>query len=222
MPEITRLLFPQLVLSTRNAHHLRGYFGRLFQEKSPLLHNHLDNGELRYGYPLVQYKVLDGTPALIGINEGAMLLRELFLQIKELDIEGQLYPLSHKGLECVEADAGYSEKLLKYRFITLWMALNQNNCAEYVRLSPLMKQEKLQNLLRAHILAAFKGMGVWLKPEQRILVQAELTEKVTLFKNNKMFAFEGEFTTNAVLPKWIGVGKAVSRGFGAVELTPFI
>lgn len=214
---ISHLSFPELSLPTRSAHHLRGYFGRLFQEHSPLLHNHLEGGELRYAYPLVQYKVLEGVPVLVGINEGAELLVDLFLKVQELDIEGHVLPLHHKGLRCEEAEAGYSENLFTYQFKTLWMALNQQNYAEFVRLSEKGQQEKLPFLLRAHILAAFKGMGIWLEPEQRILAQVQVRSKTTQFKDQRMLAFEGQFTTNAVLPKWVGIGKAVSRGFGTIE-----
>ncbi|MCB0613734.1 MAG: hypothetical protein KDC75_10515 [Phaeodactylibacter sp.] len=217
MPKLTHLTFPELHFPTRSAHHLRGYFGRLFQEHSPLLHNHLEGGGLRYAYPLVQYKVLGGLPVLVGVGEGAQLLIELFLRIRELDIDGQRYPLHHKDLRCEEVTAGYSESLHTYTFRTLWMALNQKNFAEYVQLPPARQEQRLAGLLRNQILAAFKGMGVWLEPEQRILAQVQLRQKETRFKDQRMIAFEGQFTTNAVLPRWIGIGKAVSRGFGTVE-----
>jgi len=213
----THLTFPELRLATRDAHKLRGYFGRLFQEHSPLLHNHLEGGELRYAYPLVQYKVIDGVPALVGINEGAELLVELFLQVRELNIDGRSYALHHKGLKCEEAAAGYSEELHTYTFKTLWMALNQRNYAEYIHLPPVKRTERLPRLLRSHILAAFKGMGIWLQPDQRIMTQVEVSERSTQFKDQRMLAFSGRFTTNAMLPKWVGIGKAVSRGFGTVE-----
>jgi hypothetical protein len=214
---ITHLTFPELHLPTRSAHHLRGYFGQLFREHSPLLHNHLESGELRYAYPLVQYKVLDGVPVLVGLGEGAELLVDLFLRIHELNIDGKVYPLHHKDLKCDEAEAGYSDALHRYVFRTLWMALNQRNYAEFMRLSPTEQQERLPVLLRNQILAAFKGMGVWLEPGQRILTQVQARRKSTRFKDQQMTTFDGEFTTNAVLPKWIGIGKAVSRGFGTVE-----
>ena len=54
--QLTRIKFPDIQLQTRDAHKLRGYFGNLFQEHSPLLHNHYDSGQLRYRYPLIQYK----------------------------------------------------------------------------------------------------------------------------------------------------------------------
>jgi len=85
----TIIRFPEIKLRTRDAHKLRGYFGNLFKEKSELLHNHMGNGKLRYAYPQVQYKVIERTPYLVGVQEGAELLGELFLKIKELDIGGR-------------------------------------------------------------------------------------------------------------------------------------
>lgn len=205
-------------MAARDAHKLRGYFGSLFQAHSPLLHNHLEGGGLRYAYPLVQYKVIDGMPVLVGLNEGAELLIQLFLEVKELVIDGRSYPLSHKDLRCDEVVAGYGEELRPYRFETLYMALNQENYPAFMRASAEEKRQQLNMLVRNHILAAFKGMGVWLAPHERILVQAELEPRQTLFKNQSMVVFAGKFTSNAVLPKWVGLGKAVSRGFGAVSV----
>jgi hypothetical protein len=215
---LTTLTFPHIHLPTRDAHKLRGYFGNLFREHSPLLHNHLESGDLRYAYPLVQYKVIRSVPTLLGIGEGAHLLIELFLQLQQLEIDGQVYPLDHKDLQCREVEAGYSDDLHTYGFLTQWMALNQKNYAEYRELSPQQQAEKLRHLLRNHILAAFKGLGIWLEPHQRILTQIRPQERSTQFKDQRMLTFTGEFTTNAVLPRWIGLGKSVSRGFGAVEL----
>jgi hypothetical protein len=219
MPRITHFTFPELRLAARDAHKLRGYFGGIFQQHSPLLHNHLEGGELRYAYPLVQYKVIEGVPVLVGIGEGATLLVELFMQVQELVIGGEVIPLLQKDLRCEEAEAGYGEALLSYRFKTLYFPLNQDNYAGWLRENEEERRRHLDALLRNHILAAFKGMGVWLAPEQRIMVQSRLTQKSTQFKNQTMLAFSGGFTTNAILPRWVGVGKSVSRGFGAVEIS---
>lgn len=217
MPRITHLSFPELRLAMRDAHKLRGYFGRVFQEHSPLLHNHLEGGELRYAYPLVQYKVIQGVPTLLGINEGATLLLDLFLQIKEIDIDGRNFPLLAKNLECQEVEVAYVEELWHYRFATLFMALNQSNFEHYLTLQPAERRKELNRLLRNHLLAALKGMGVWLEPNQRIFADANLEQHSTQFKNRRMLAFSGEFRTNLILPPLLGIGKAVSRGFGAIE-----
>lgn len=217
MPRITHLSFPELRLAMRDAHKLRGYFGRVFQEYSPLLHNHLEGGELRYAYPLVQYKVIEGVPTLVGINEGATLLLDLFLQIKEIDIDGRNFPLLAKNLECQEVEVAYVEELWHYRFATLFMALNQSNFEHYLTLQPAERRKELNRLLRNHLLAALKGMGVWLEEGQRIFADANLEQHSTQFKNRRMLAFSGEFRTNLILPPLLGIGKAVSRGFGAIE-----
>ncbi len=40
----TIIRFPDLRFQTRDAHKLRGFFGNLFKEYSPLLHNHFEDG----------------------------------------------------------------------------------------------------------------------------------------------------------------------------------
>ncbi len=42
-------------------------------------------------------------------------------------------------------------------------------------------------------------------------------EKRTGFKDNLMTAIGGGFTTNAMLPDWVGLGKSVSRGYGTIQ-----
>ncbi len=212
-----RLTFPELRFHARDAHKLRGYFGNLFREHSPLLHNHWEDGTLRYRYPLVQYKVIDGAPVLVGLGEGAELLVNLFLQVGELAIDGRTYPLHHKQLRCREVELGYREALYQYAFKTLWMALSQQNYRRYREAGPAERDELLMRILRGNILAALKGLGVWLEPDQRVLCKPVVRARRTQFKNQPMLAFAGEFTANVLLPDWMGLGKSAARGFGAVE-----
>ena len=92
----TIIHFPDIRLKTRDAQKLRGYFGNLFKEHSPLLHNHYQDGTTRFAYPLVQYKVIKNVPMLVGLEEGADLLISLFLKIRELDIEENTIPFPRK------------------------------------------------------------------------------------------------------------------------------
>ena len=212
----TRIAFPEIHLPTRQAHHLRGYFGNLFRDHSPLLHNHLEGGKLRFAYPLVQYRVVDGVPELIGFREGATLLRDLFLQIRELDIAGRIYPLHEKQLVSREAPLDVVDDLFRYRFATHYLPLKTPAYHRYQQ-TPLEERPAFLNrLLRNHLLAVFKGLNVWLEPHQRILVNAKLEERRTNFKNQQMISFLGTFTTNARLPEGVGVGSSVARGYGVV------
>mgnify|MGYP006267107689 CR=1 FL=1 len=201
-------------LNASDGHKLRGYFGNLFRERSPLLHNHFEEGGLRYAYPLVQYKVIRRTPMLVGLEEGAKLLVELFTQIKELDIGGEIHPVEEKQIEFQTCPVGVGEDLYEYRFQTLWMGLNQNNYSRYQELSEAERPGLLNKILVGNILTLFKGIQH--RTEKRILVKTKLHEKQTQFKGQRMLAFRGSFTTNAKLPAYIGLGKSPARGFGTI------
>lgn len=215
--QITRIKFPEIQLQTRDAHKLRGYFGNLFKEHSLLLHNHYESGELRYRYPLVQYKVIDKVPMLMGIEEGAELLPQLFLKIKELNIDGKVYPVNAKNIEAAKEEVGYSGELNEYRFETLWMALNQKNYQAYIRLESETEKEKLLNrLIMGNILGFYSNIKLQLAPEERLFAKVDVQEKSTKFKGKEMLAFSGSFMVNAFLPDYIGLGKSVARGFGTL------
>ncbi len=211
----TIIRFPEIQLATRDAHKLRGYFGTLFQEHSPLLHNHLESGEAAYRYPLVQYKVLDAVPTLVGLNEGADLLIGLFLDMKELEIGHETYPVFQKNIESRRVSIGLSDDLHSYRFQTLWMALNQQNYTTWLAEDDVQKAKHLKAILVGNLLSFFKGMLY--RAEGTIMANLKITnQRETQFKNNAMLAFEGKFVTNTLLPDTIGLGKSVARGFGTI------
>jgi hypothetical protein len=211
----TIIRFPEIDLRTRDGHKLRGYFGNLFKERSELLHNHMGNGEFRYDYPQVQYKVVDQTPLLVGIKKGAGLLTDLFLKIRELDIGGKKYQVRQKNIEGKQIEIGVTDKSQSYKFKTLWMALNQKNHDKYKISDDLERQHLLERILIGNILSFFKAADHFV--EEQIQVKGTFKEKTTRFKNNRMLAFDGVFTTNVLLPSYIGLGKAVSRGFGTIK-----
>lgn len=213
--QTAKINFPELVLKTRDAHKLRGYFSELFNEYSPLLNNHMEDGTLRYKYPLVQYKVMDKTPVLIGLEEGASLLIDLFLKIKELKIDDVTYPINQKNIENKQYDIHVDSDLYTYQFKTLWMSLNQENFKKYMDFNKEQKKTQLKKILIGNILSFYKTFQYY--TQEQIMATTQLKEATTQFKNKNMLAFKGMFTTNAFLPDGIGLGKSVSRGFGTIK-----
>lgn len=211
----TIIRFPEINLQTRDAHKLRGYFGNLFREKSDLLHNHMGNGELKYEYPKVQYKVIDNTPTLVGIMEGAQLLTDLFLKIRELNIDDQIYPVHQKNIEAFQIEPGATVAPQSYQFETYWMALNQKNHSDYLETNALEKNKLLERVIIGNCLSFLKSINQFV--DARLQARVQVSEKQTHFKNNKMIVFDGLFEINANLPDWIGLGKQVSRGFGTIR-----
>jgi Cas6b C-terminal domain/Cas6b N-terminal domain len=212
------LRFPDIQLAQRDAHKLRGYFGNVFKEHSPLLHNHFEDGRTRYGYPLVQYKVLGGVPTLVGIEEGGKLLGELFFRIGQLDIEGQRYEVMQRDIRVLRMPIGYSPNQHQYHFETPWMALNDENYAAWRKEDDAQRAEHLGRLLTGNILSFFKGVGLQLAPDERLHTEIDLRPVRVNFKNQMMTAFKGSFTVNALLPEGIGLGKSVSRGLGSIRV----
>jgi hypothetical protein len=213
----TIIQFPEISLATRDAHKLRGYFGDLFREHSPLLHNHFEDGRLRYAYPLVQYKVVDNVPALVGFADGADLLTQLFLKIKEIRIGTEVIPVLSKNISQKNLELTVNKGLYNYTFKTLWMGLNQKNFKFYLNLEENEQKKFLDKTVQNNILSFYKGVGF--RISERILANGNYMEKQTLFKDKKMIAFSGRFSSNALLPGYTGIGKAVSRGFGTIVQT---
>ena len=160
--------------------------------------------------------MLKGIPTLVGLGEGAQLLIDLFLKIREIEINGQIIPVLSKHVQAKNHTIGINDELYTYKFETLWMALNQKNYALYLKSKEEEKPIMLKKIAVANILAFYKACNLYLNPDERILLQLKAGEKATKFKNQDMLAFEGSFTTNALLPDYIGLGKSTSRGFGTI------
>jgi len=208
------LQFPEIECHPSDAHKMRGYFGNLFKEHSSILHNHFEDGSSMHRYPLVQYKVVRRVPTLVGLGEGSKLLIDLFLDIKELNLGGEVIPILHKNFESNESEIGVSTRLINYRFETLWMALNQKNHREFIALGNDAQQEKLRRILVGNILSFYKAFNH--RVAEQVMVHVSVKENSTRFKNQKMIAFQGEFVSNVLLPDFVGLGKSVARGFGTV------
>ncbi|WP_367391829.1 CRISPR-associated endonuclease Cas6 [Lewinella sp. LCG006] len=212
----TTITFPDLRLSQRDGHKLRGYFSQQFGADSDLWHNHRPDGSAIYRYPLIQYKVLRQTPMLMGLGEGATVLMQHFFDLEKLLIDDWELPIHNKQINSRKYEPEVTADLYHYRLLTPWFALSQKNFARYHALPEEEQTVFLERVLRNNILSFFKGIGYWVEGE--INVQLNDYRKVDArFKNQTMLMFQGTFVTNAVLPDHVGLGQSVSRGYGTIE-----
>lgn len=210
--------------SQRDAHKIRGYIGHLWEEFD-LLHNHAADGRSQYRYPLVQYKVLQGVPHIVGLGAGVQLLEKVFLELKALDINGQLYENLHKELICHEVEFGDAQESILYQFMTPWLALNQENYQKFRRygldlskasvVQHEVQLDMLQSILINNIIAVAKSLKYTIQQRHKPQIVVEPCE--VQFKNQPMVAFKGFFKINFHLPDLIGLGKSPARGFGTVQ-----
>jgi hypothetical protein len=195
---------------------LRGFFGNAFEDEV-LLHNHGANNELIYQYPKVQYKIVDRVANVIGIEEGGTVLERLWLSIDQTRIGNQDLRVLDSIFQWSEESISVTPEPVSYRFATPWLALNQSNFRDYMRLPTAHeKSEKLNKMIIGNALSLCKSLGIFL--QERLVADCSKlqTSKVSL-KGQPMISFLGHFTLNLQLPTLLGLGKSVSRGFGSVE-----
>ena len=207
-----------LVLNTdrpveEDATKLRGYIGNTFI-RYPILHHHAP--ELIYTYPKVQYKVIGGTPAILGIGEGVGVLREIAPQINDLQLSNSHYSVRQRVQYEQAVNMVPIRDAVQYRFITPWIALNQEHFERYLSLTEWADKKMLLNsILIGNILSMAKGLDIVI--DRELHVTTKVDQATVMFKGIKMIGFTGEFRVNYAIPEYFGIGKGVSAGFGTVK-----
>ena len=193
---------------------LRGFFATQFTEYS-LLHQHSAD-KLIYRYPLVQYKIIDSAPMVIGINDGAEVLKQVYDKYDEIKLGEEIYEIVEKGISVKNQEFGISDKIHSYEFATPWLALNQEN---YMRYYGLNGREERQEFLRKTLIGNLLSMSKSLDYQVPGRIKCDVRVKIrkSRLKDVSMMVFIGSFCANFLIPDYLGIGKSVSRGFGAVR-----
>ena len=193
---------------------VRGYMGNAFSEY-PILHNHYANDKFLYSYPYVQYKVINGDIVIVGIDEGADLIKKIAPELNELKMDRE-YKITEKLIHEKEVDIKPSSEEKHYKFLTPWLGLNQNNYQRYMNSESWKdKKEILNKVLVGNLLSMSKGLGIIVN--KRLYAKTHFEEKIVEYKGVKMNAFTGEFKVHYDIPDYFGLGKGVSQGFGCVK-----
>jgi hypothetical protein len=105
---------------------LRGFFATSFNEHA-LLHQHVTD-KLIYKYPLIQYKMLQGSPLVLGINEGAEVLKDIYDKFDEIKLGESKYSIMErgvtlKGVTVTNRQTSYGQFIYtKLTISSLWLA----------------------------------------------------------------------------------------------------
>lgn len=195
----------------------RGAIIDLAGRENPYFHNHEANG-LRYGYPLVQYKVIDRHVCLVGIAEAAMAVMELVgkfpasLKIGQKEME---FHVEDCTLTPYFPKIEESPKL--YR-LSCYIGLTDENFKKYHSMLALTdKVNFLEKVITGNILSFLKGIG-YHAAEQIECAITQLKEPVEQsYKHVKFDTFDLMFVSNMELPDGIALGKSGSVGFGTLS-----
>lgn len=207
--------YKDIHLPTSDAKRVRGFFADL-DRNDAYLHNHTEEGKQVYGYPLVQYKVLNQNPVIVAAEEGIRSIHPHLMQEKELTIGSQHYEDMALTIQLSELPIGDSRERRNYQFLTPWLALNQENYNRYQISSQEEKDLLLERILTGNILSMCKRFGIVI--EQPLCVVHQMRGLPVLYKGKIMEGFIGTFQVNSCIPNLFGLGKGTARGYGTVKL----
>lgn len=195
----------------------RGCVIRAMEDANVLYHNHLNDDEFRYRYPLIQYKRINRCAALVCVGEGTEVISEFF---NHANFEFQL----GTRLERMEIDRVNAKRTPvqvcgeEYRYvIRKWLPLSSDNYRTYLTMEGVVEQcAFLQNILVGNILSFCKGLDITIEREIRCVILNVMAIKAYNHKGVKMMGFDVEFKCNVSLPENVGLGKGVGFGFGTI------
>lgn len=193
--------------------HLRAAIA-LVKPELDLLHQHGRNG-LIYRYPRVIYRVVDQDPTIIAVEEGIDVLSALTLVGAELRFGAFTHRIVEANLDIDEHAIGPSYLPCHYYFTAPWLALNQENHARFERMDAKSRWMLLHTQIANNCLSLAKSFG--LRITTRLTGFANVRPVPVRFKNVEMLGFLGEFDVNFNIPEGLGLGKSVSKGFGAAR-----
>ena len=166
-------------------------------------------------YPRVQVKILNEQIYIVGIGEGVDPIKSMVSKMDFLDFGNITFQVLDTEVDEQTDQFQPMTKLIRYRFVTPWVALNQTTGYRYRFLNNVDRVNFLNKLLGQNIVFMAREMGM--EVEENIFTKVTLS---SLFPKpvdeNNWGAFNGEFRTNFLLPNYLGIGNGITRGYGTM------
>ena len=154
---------------------VRGFLGNTYKDY-PILHNHYANDKFLYSYPYVQYKIINGDIVIVGIDEGAEIVKQIAPDLSTLSLDKD-YKITEKLIHEKEVDIKPSSEEKHYKFISPWLGLNQNNYQKYINTKDWKeKKEILNRVLVGNLLSMSKGLGIIVN--KKLYAKTHFEEKI--------------------------------------------
>ena len=210
---VARLITDKPVKKT--AYQVKGVFMKQYPNSSaiPMLDGRYRD---KFLYPRVQVKILNEQIYLVGIKDGADPVLEMIKEIELLNFGNITFKILDKDVEESIDQFKHVDQLLRYRFVSPWIALSKNTQNRYKFLKNKDRIAFLNRLLGQNIVFLAREMGVELNEKVYTKLRLDSLFPKPVYENN-WGSFSGEFQTNFILPNYIGVGNGITRGYGAIH-----
>lgn len=197
----------------------RGAVLKSLGDKANLLyHNHTSDHTFRYSYPLVQYKCIHGKAAIVCVEEGVELIGQILSELfGTINIGKRITEYKVDAVHSSKVPLQIENELFAFQ-LRNWLPLNSQNYQQYQNTEELVEKIKiLERVLTGNILSFLKGIDIHLEEQLIAHITDIISQKVIIYKNIKLMAFDIKFKTNVNLPSYIGIGKNASVGCGVLS-----
>jgi len=210
---VARLITDKPVKKT--AYQVKGVFMKQYPNSSaiPMLDGRYRD---KFLYPRIQVKILNEQIYLVGIKDGADPVLEMIKELELLNFGNITFNILEKDVEESVDRFKHVDQLLRYRFVSPWVALSKNTQNRYKSLKSKDRIAFLNRLLGQNIVFLAREMGVELNEKVYTKLNLDSLFPKQVYENN-WGSFSGEFQTNFILPNYIGVGNGITRGYGAIH-----
>jgi hypothetical protein len=203
----------------------RGAFAHKVGLEHEWFHNHNnESGGYHMRYPLIQYKVNargggSFQPMLLCIEDGVEEAHHFFSQPEwTMRVGERTHEMRIANLQVERYTLNvWEDQQFHYR-IHNWQALNTDNYLEFREINrPSERFAFLEKVLASQILTFARGVDWEIDRRFEVKITNIVNEKWVPYKGIKVLAFTAEFSTNASLPEWFGLGMGGSTGWGVVR-----
>ncbi len=210
---VARLITDKPVKKT--AYQVKGVFMKQYPN-SPVIP--MLDGRYRdeFLYPRVQVKILNEQIYIVGIKEGTDPVLSITKDFELLNFGNITFNILDIDIEESINQFKHVDQLLRYRFVSPWIALSKNTQNRYKFLKNKDRIVFLNRLLGQNIVFLAREMGVDLNDKVYTKLKLNSIFPKPVYENN-WGSFSGEFQTNFVLPNYIGLGNGITRGYGAIH-----
>lgn len=196
---------------------LRGAIIRATGGNSIFFHNHVGE-QLRYAYPLIQYKRIDGKAAIVFIGDGVDAAADYFSSnTVGVNLNKRQTELMLEHADAYMTTVNVWDDMFSYT-IRKYLPLNSRNYAEYSKTDSMIDRYAIiERTLTGNILSFAKGIGLHVSERIDLKITNCGAPRTYIYKGVKMLGVDLEFKTNISLPDYIGLGKGASLGFGMIK-----
>ncbi|MEE8341025.1 MAG: CRISPR-associated endonuclease Cas6 [Candidatus Neomarinimicrobiota bacterium] len=210
---VARLITDKPVKKT--AYQVKGVFMKQYPN-SPVIPMLDGRYRDKFLYPRVQVKILNEQIYLVGIKDGADPVKDMTKDFELLNFGNITFNILDVEIEESDDPFKHIDQLLRYRFVSPWVALSKNTHNRYKMQKNNGRITFLNRLLGQNIVFLAREMGVDLNDKVYTKLKLNSLFPKPVYENN-WGSFSGEFQTNFVLPNYIGLGNGITRGYGAIH-----